>query len=53
MQRFAHDLQRTSEVEEAHLVVKGEEDLDWFGGIIAISDCTHLACFGVYLKGVE
>ena len=53
MQRFAQDLQRASEVEEAHLVMEGEEDLDWFGGIGAVSDCTHLVCFWYSTGGVE
>ena len=42
MEGTAQHFERTREVQKAHLVVKGEEDLDWLGGIAAFSDCTHL-----------
>ena len=42
MEGVVQDFERTGEVEEAHLVVEGEEDLDWFCGIAALSNCTHL-----------
>ena len=57
MQRFAQDLQRTSEVEKAHLVMEGEKDLDWLGGITAVSDCTHFvgicSVVGIVEEGEE
>ena len=36
------DFESAGEVEKVHLVVEGKEDLDWFCGIAAIANCTHL-----------
>ncbi len=35
------DFEWAGEVEKAHLVVEGEEDLDVLGGIAAFINCTH------------
>jgi hypothetical protein len=49
VQRRIENLHGSREVEERHLVVQCDEDVDGFGGIAAFSDCTHFGGVGVVL----
>jgi hypothetical protein len=43
VERLAHDLEGTGDINEVHLVMKGDQNLNGLRSIAGILDCTHLA----------
>lgn len=42
---LAHDLEGTGDINQVHLVMKGDENLNRLRGVAGILDCTH--CDGI------
>lgn len=53
VKRLAHDLERTSDIHQVHLVVQGDQHLNWLGGVTALLNCTHLDGIDVIYEVLE
>lgn len=47
MKGLAHDLKRTGDIDQVHLVVKGDQNLNGVGSIAGVLNCTHLDGIGI------
>jgi hypothetical protein len=45
VKRLAHDLKRTGDIDQVHLVMKGDKNLNGLRALAGILDCTH--CDGI------